>query len=63
MIQILKEANAIKKKKGGRNNKVSIENQIMMTLEYRLNILLFLKLDIDVLIKHSDFVLSGSNLL
>ena len=46
MIQILKEANAIKKKKGGRNNKVSIENQIMMTLEYGLNFLLFLKLDI-----------------
>jgi Helix-turn-helix of DDE superfamily endonuclease len=34
MIKILKEANDLKKKKGGRSNKLSIENMLLMTLEY-----------------------------
>jgi len=34
MIDILEENNKIKKAKGGRNNKLSIENMLLMTLEY-----------------------------
>lgn len=34
MIKILEEADKDKKKKGGRKNKLSIENQLLMTLEY-----------------------------
>lgn len=34
MIEILKEAHAQKKSKGGRPNKLSIENMLLMTLEY-----------------------------
>ncbi len=34
MIQILKEADNKKKMKGGRKNKLSIENQLLMALEY-----------------------------
>lgn len=34
MLQILEEAERIKKSKGGRNNKLSLEEQLLMTLEY-----------------------------
>lgn len=34
MISILKEANQNKKIQGGRKNKLSIENMLLMTLEY-----------------------------
>lgn len=34
MIQILEEADNKKKRKGGRKNKLSIENQLLMALEY-----------------------------
>lgn len=34
MVEILKEAHAKKKSKGGRPNKLSIENMLLMTLEY-----------------------------
>lgn len=34
MVEILKEANQKKKIKGGRKNKLSIEDQLLMTLEY-----------------------------
>lgn len=34
MAGILKEANKIKKSKGGRSNKLSIEDMLLMTLEY-----------------------------
>jgi hypothetical protein len=34
MVDILREANKGKKKKGGRNNKLSIEDQLLITLEY-----------------------------
>ena len=34
MIEILKEADAQKKKRGGRKNKLSIEDQLLLALEY-----------------------------
>ena len=34
MVQILSEENKKLKAKGGRKNKLSIENQLLMTLEY-----------------------------
>ncbi|RZI47178.1 transposase family protein, partial [Rickettsiales endosymbiont of Peranema trichophorum] len=34
MIEILEEADQRKKKKGGRKNKLSLENQLLMALEY-----------------------------
>jgi transposase len=34
MIQIIEEADNKKKRKGGRKNKLSIENQLLMALEY-----------------------------
>ena len=34
MIEILKEADKIKKSRGGRKDKLSIENQLLMALEY-----------------------------
>lgn len=34
MLEILREANQKKKARGGRKNKLSIENQLLMTLEY-----------------------------
>ena len=34
MVLILEEANKEKKSKGGRRNKISIENMLLMTLEY-----------------------------
>lgn len=34
MCGLLKEADKIKKKRGGRPNKLSIENRLLMTLEY-----------------------------
>jgi hypothetical protein len=34
MSKILKEANKAKKRKGGRNNKLSIEDMLLMALEY-----------------------------
>jgi hypothetical protein len=34
MVDILREEERIKKRKGGRNNKLSIEDQLLMTLEY-----------------------------
>ena len=34
MVEILEEANKKKKAKGGRKNKLSIENQLLMALEY-----------------------------
>ena len=34
MIKILEEADKRKKRKGGRRNKLSIENQLLMALEY-----------------------------
>ena len=34
MVKILEGANREKKAKGGRKNKLSIENQLLMTLEY-----------------------------
>jgi hypothetical protein len=34
MIEILKEANVIKKASGGRKNKLSIEDQLLLSLEY-----------------------------
>ena len=34
MIEILTEANHIKKSKGGRRNKLVIEDQLLMALEY-----------------------------
>ena len=34
MIEILREADREKKKKGGRKNKLCIEDQLLMTLEY-----------------------------
>ena len=34
MVQILKEAFVFKKKQGGRPNKLSIEDMLLMTLEY-----------------------------
>src|SRR3972149_4252389 len=34
MIEILKEADAQKKKYGGRKNKLSIEDQLLLSLEY-----------------------------
>lgn len=34
MVLILQEAQKIKKAKGGRNNKLSIENMLLMVLEY-----------------------------
>jgi Helix-turn-helix of DDE superfamily endonuclease len=34
MLEILKEAHKIKKAKGGRPNKLSIENMLLMALEY-----------------------------
>lgn len=34
MVDILREGNKIKKSKGGRNNKLSIEDMLLMTLEY-----------------------------
>lgn len=34
MVSILREAHYLKKRKGGRNNKLSIEDTLLMTLEY-----------------------------
>lgn len=34
MVAILKQSNEDKKMKGGRSNKLSIENMLLMTLEY-----------------------------
>ena len=34
MAQILRQAHKVKKRKGGRNNKLSIEDMLLMTLEY-----------------------------
>lgn len=34
MVKIVADADKIKKRKGGRNNKLSIENRILITLEY-----------------------------
>ena len=34
MAEILREANKAKKRKGGRNNKLSIEDMLLMALEY-----------------------------
>lgn len=34
MVEILKEANKAKKRKGGRNNKLPIEDMLLMALEY-----------------------------
>lgn len=34
MVKILKDADKLKKKKGGRSNKLSIENMLLMTFEY-----------------------------
>lgn len=34
MAAILKEANKAKKRKGGRNNKLSVEDMLLMALEY-----------------------------
>jgi hypothetical protein len=34
MVDILRQADGVKKSKGGRNNKVSIEDRLLMTLEY-----------------------------
>lgn len=34
MVEIIKNADRIKKAKGGRPNKLSIENRVLMTLEY-----------------------------
>jgi hypothetical protein len=34
LLEILKEADERKKAKGGRKSKLSIENQLLMTLEY-----------------------------
>ena len=34
MVKILQDADTIKKAKGGRKNKLSLENQLLMTLEY-----------------------------
>jgi hypothetical protein len=34
MVGILKEANQLKKRKGGRNTKLCIEDMLLMTLEY-----------------------------
>lgn len=34
MASILREANQLKKRKGGRNNKLSIEDALLMALEY-----------------------------
>ena len=34
MAEIVKEANRIKKAQGGRKNKLSVENMILMTVEY-----------------------------
>jgi hypothetical protein len=34
MIEILKEAELIKKKQGGKSNKLTMEDRLLMTLEY-----------------------------
>ena len=34
MVLILREADKVKKQKGGRNSKLSIEDMLLMTLEY-----------------------------
>ena len=34
MVEILEHADKQKKSRGGRKNKLSIENQLLMTLEY-----------------------------
>ena len=34
MVMILREADKVKKQKGGRNSKLSIEDMLLMTLEY-----------------------------
>jgi transposase len=34
MVEILKEADSLKKKKGGRPNKLNIEDQLLLTLEH-----------------------------
>jgi hypothetical protein len=34
MVEVLKEAHALKKSRGGRPNKLSIEEMLLMTLEY-----------------------------
>jgi len=37
MVEFLKEANQEKKRKGGRKNKLCIQDQLMMALEYLLS--------------------------
>jgi len=37
MVEILKEADQKQKIKGGRKNKLSLEDQLLMTLEYIVN--------------------------
>lgn len=34
MVEIVREAEKVKKAKGGRSNKLSVENRVLMTLEY-----------------------------
>ncbi len=34
MVEIVKEAHKVKKARGGRKNKISVEKMVLMTLEY-----------------------------
>ena len=76
MVLILEQSSKEKKINGGRKNKLSIENMLLMTLEYRTYFHISQSYDVsestayktvrwieDTLIKHPDFALPGRKAL
>lgn len=76
MIEILRLADKEKRKQGGRNSKLCVEDQLLITLEYRTYFHIGASYGIsessafktirwieDTLIKHSDFALPGKKAL